>query len=146
MTTQFNEMLIYEGKETPIAFFPPLPKGHPRVIEHTPQDEHEALTLSSTACWRRYIGIWEIKGGRLFLNGLVGWFRLLETKPLLADWFSGVIPVPKGKILQEARLGYDAIYEEEVHVTIERGVVVGSQIIDNRGKPIHDPDDNDDRE
>lgn len=81
MTTQFDEMLIFEGKETPIAFFPPLPKRHPRIIEHTPDNEREALTLSSTACWRRYIGIWEIREGRLFLNGLIGWLRLIGDEP-----------------------------------------------------------------
>jgi len=142
MTAQTHELLIFEGEETSMAFCPPLPEKHPRIIEiHpgpflAPTDKlrDEDRELFSTACWRAYQGTWEIKDGRFFLIGLRGRFHLQGEEPLLADWFSGVIRIPKGKMLLYVHMGFGSVYEQEVHVKIERGLVMKSRVIDNRNK------------
>ncbi len=135
MTAQIPERLIIEGEETKLTFCPPLPYGHPRIVE---VDDAEAVRddpfVFSTACWRRYIGTWEIKAGRFFLVGLRGKYRMLGTEPLLADWFTGVLRIPRGKMLHYVHMGFASVYEQELHIKIENGVVVASQVIDNRGK------------
>jgi hypothetical protein len=137
MTAQVHEGLIFDGEEMSMAFCPPLPEKHPRIIPVDPDDPKRAesdFILFSTACWRRYQGTWEIKDGRFYLVALRGRFRLAPGGPLLADWFTGVIRIPRGELLQYVHMGFGSVYEEEVHVKIERGVVVASRTIDNRGK------------
>lgn len=88
--------------------------------------------IGSTACWRNYIGTWEIKDGKFYLNNLEGRMRLTKKEPVHATWFSGVLKVPEGKVLQYVHLGFETLYEKEIHITIENGIVMGQTIIDNR--------------
>jgi hypothetical protein len=115
-----------------MAFCPPLPENHPRVVDAAIQASESIL--HSTACWRGYQGSWEIKEGRFYLTGLRGRYALADTTPLFADWFTGVLRVPRGKQLQYVHMGFGSVYEEELHIKIEKGVVVTSRVIDNRGK------------
>jgi hypothetical protein len=143
MTAQIHEELIFNGKATSMAFCPPLPAHHARIVPADPDRagrDNSNRILFSTACWRRYQGTWEIKDGCFYLIALRGRFQLEGREPLLADWFTGVIRIPRGKQLQYVHMGFGSVYEQEVHVKIERGVVVASRIIDNRGKE-HDPEE-----
>jgi tetratricopeptide (TPR) repeat protein len=118
-----------------MACCPALPIGNARIVASDPgesaPDEHGFLFFS-TACWRRYIGTWEIKDGQLYLAGIRGIYKLLGQEPLFADWFTGVLRVPRGKILHYVHGDFLSVYEEEVRVNIENGVVVKTRVIDNR--------------
>ena len=100
MTAQMEEILILDGKKSGMAFCPlvPVSSGCEGLLEllsfspfstdrvaATPEatfherietGEWSSSDLLSTACWRRYIGTWEIKDGRLYLNELVGCFHI----------------------------------------------------------------------
>ena len=71
MTAQIHEKLILDFEETSMAFCPPLPKGHPRILQPGPE-----RVINSTACWSGYQGTWEIKDGCLYLVALRGRFQL----------------------------------------------------------------------
>ena len=86
--------------------------------------------IGSTACWRNYIGTWEIKGGKFYLKDLEGRMRMTKKEPVHATWFSGVLKVPEGTRLQND--AYRMIYEKEIHIMVENGIVTGQTIIDNR--------------
>jgi len=138
MTAQIHEILIYEGEELSMAYCPPFPEGHPRIVVVDPQpgtyEPEDSMILFSTACWRRYQGSWEIQDGCFYLVGLRGFYRLTGDEPLLADWFTGVLRIPKGPILHYVHMGFGSVYEQELHVNIEQGQVTESRVIDNRGK------------
>ncbi|MBN2472894.1 MAG: hypothetical protein JXN59_19385 [Anaerolineae bacterium] len=136
MTAQIHEGLILDGEQTSMAFCPPLPEGHPRLIELDDYETRDGspIILSSTACWRRYQANWEVKNGAFYLVGIQGRYRLEGDEPLLADWFSGVLRIPRGEMLQYVHMGFGSVYEEEVHIKIRKGRVVKRRIIDNRGK------------
>lgn len=137
MTAQIHEGLVLDGEQTSMAFCPPLPEGHPRiaaVAEEQAIREGGSFMLFSTACWRGYQGTWEIKQGRFYLVALRGRVRLTPGDPVFADWFSGVIRIPRGEMLQYVHMGFGSVYEEELHIRIERGVVQASRTIDNRDK------------
>lgn len=137
MTAQVHERLIIDGEETSMAFCPPLPEQHPRIFEPGPGEGAKARSdsiLGSTACWRGYQGTWAINDGRLYLVDLRGRFQLREGEPVFADWFSGVLRLPKGEMLQYVHMGFGSIHEQEVHVRVEKGVVLTTRVIDNRGK------------
>ena len=92
--------------------------------------------LLSTACWRGYQGFWEIQNGRFFLRGLRGKFELVGEEPLFADWFSGMLRIPDGELIEYIHMGFASVYEREIHIKIDQGVVVSSETIENRGKEI----------
>ena len=126
MTAQAHERLIYNGEETSIACCPFLPFDHPRIASAQPDE-------FSTACRRGYVGTWEIKDGRFFLVEIHGSYRLLGKGPLFADWFTGVLGIPRGELLSYVH--GDFTFEGEVRVSIEQGLVVETRVIDNRPPP-----------
>jgi hypothetical protein len=136
MTAQIHEQLLLEGEERSMAFCPPLPSNHPRVVEvdlaEATRDDRYGM-LFSTACWRGYQGRWEIRDGRFYLTALWGRFKLRGEGPILADWFSGVLRIPKGKTLKYVHMGFGSIYELETHVRVHKGIVTSVRVIDNRG-------------
>lgn len=133
MTAQIHERLIYNGEETSMAFVPPLPKSHPRIRE---LDAMDALRgggmMFSTACWRRYQGSWEIREGRFYLVGLVGIYQMEGEEPIFADWFSGTLRIPRGEMIQYVHMGFGSVYEQDLLVTIVKGVVTRTKTVDNR--------------
>jgi hypothetical protein len=138
MTAQFHEKLIYDGDETSMAFCPPLPENHSRIVENSEKKEMilpgTGRMISSTACWREYIGTWEIKDGRFYLVKVGGRYRLNGDEPLFADWFSGVLRIPKGEVILYVHMGFGSVFEQEVQVKIEHGFVTKTKVVDNRGK------------
>lgn len=134
MTAQIHERLILNGEKTSMAFCPPLPAEHPRISEGDPDAPNAPGFLNTTACWRGYQGTWEIKDGHFYLVGIQGRFVLSEGEPLLADWFSGVLRIPRGELLQYVHMGFGSVYEEEIHLKIVKGKVAATRVIDNREK------------
>ena len=141
MTAQVQEKLILEGQELGMAFCPPLPKDSSQIVAVKSRSVRKAIEegslpqyIMSTACWRGYIGIWEIRSGRLYLNDVVGRYKKASPEALFANWFSGVLRVPKGKILRAVNIGFASVHERELHIKIDRGVVVAEQEIDNSSK------------
>jgi len=137
LTAQVPEELIYQGEITVMTFCPELPEGHPRVAA-VPEDELDRREIDpiifSTACWRQYIGTWEIREGCLYLVNLRGRWKLQGSDPLFADWFSGVLRIPRGEMLEYVHMGFGSVFEQEVQVKVERGLVTAERTVDNRGK------------
>lgn len=136
MTAQVGEILIFDGEEMSMAFCPPLPDRHSSIIELEDKDieNDDDSFIRSTACWRGYIGTWEVKNGQFYLIGITGRYKMTDKNPILADWFSGVIQAPKGELLHSVYMDFDSIYEQEIHLKIEKGKVVKSEVIDNRNQ------------
>jgi hypothetical protein len=142
MTAQLREVLIYEGQQTSMATTPPLPEANARITPLEPvkaDSENTSTILFSTACWRRYQGTWEIKDGRLYLTRLRGIYQLQGSEPLPADWYSGVLRVPRGELLKYVHMGFESVYEEDLLIFISNGRVTGARVINNRGRQNEDP-------
>jgi hypothetical protein len=163
MTAQFPEILILDGAECEMTSRPPLPLHDPRLRELSDAEidarleqadrEHKAAghagasrldwILNSTGCWRRYQGTWEVRDGLLYLVSVEGRFESVGDEPLLADWFTGSLRVPQGKVLLAGSAG--ATTEEELVIVVTRGQVADRHIADHRWKvsgtapPIEDP-------
>ena len=149
MTAQIHERLIYEGKECLMADEP----LHPYLKEHKIE-----FSWPHTACWRGYTGSWLIENGRLYLIGLKAYIKSPSTntsrgsikevgmdylfpgqEKVFADWYSGEIRIPQGKLLEYIHLGFASVYEKDLFLMIEAGQVVGKREIDNTA-PYKDPD------
>ena len=141
MTAQIHEIIILDRKpreEASMAFCPPLPQNLDIIVDVTPDDdEYDDSTdriRNSTACWRGYQGTWEIRDGSFYLLSVKGRYRLASPKPVLADWFSGVLRIPQGELLEYVHMGFGSVYEQELHIKIECGLVVDQRTIGNRGR------------
>lgn len=136
MTAQVHERLIYEGEEMSMTTCPPLPAGHPRLAAVAMPDAAKRAgvpsVVFSTACWRRYLGTWEVKGGRLYLRGVAGLYEFVGDEPLFADWVSGWLVAPRGEVLRYVHMGFESVYERELHLRFEAGVLAETREVDNR--------------
>jgi len=135
MTEQIGERLLFEGEELWVLprLAPPLPRGHSRLVEAIGDEldlENDIQVLEadpvdpwwigpSSACARGYVGTWEIREGRLNLVDVRGYYKLVGETPLLADWFSGTLQIPRGGLV----------------FTIEAGIVVHTTTVGTSGGP-----------
>lgn len=126
MTAQVHETLILEGERVGMANELPIPEGHPRVGRGEDWDR-----LPITACWRNFVGTWEIEDGLLYLRRLRGKYRLIGREPLLADWVTAELRVPRGKVIQAIHGGFATLTEEDLLITVEAGRVTGERVVKN---------------
>jgi len=135
MTAQLNEMIMYEGKLSSMAFCPPLPENDSRIIKLKDDEiKKKYPMLFSTACWRKYVGMWKIEDGKFYLIKILGRYKITSDSPIFADWFSGVLRIVEGEKLLYVHMGFGTVYEKEIHIKISKGVVIKTKTIDNRGK------------
>jgi hypothetical protein len=144
MTAQVHEKLWLEGKETSMAFCPPIPSDHPHIVELTDEQIQQGIAageiasiMFSTACWRGYVGTWALKDGKFYLVEMNGRFKVTSPEPIFADWVTAVLRIPDGELLHYVHMGFGSVYEFETHLKIENGLVVDERRIDNRGKPFN---------
>lgn len=137
-TAQFPDDLIYNGEELPV-FSNPLESYFDR--DH-PRPNH-LFAFSCTACWRGYVATWKIEQGSLFLIKVIEGTCSRDAKeiplelifpnreaPVRADWFSGVLRIPRGRQLHYVHMGYGSVYEKELLLTIEKGKLVREDVVD----------------
>lgn len=151
MTAQYAEELIYQGESHSMCT---NPLSDYFALSGVKLDSSKVLC---TALWRGYLGTWEIVDNRLYLIKLVGAntvfggpeFRLPGDDTVLEDnvslaivfpdypdrvfahWFSGTIRLPQGELLHYIHSGYRSIYERDLFLHLENGVVNGSRVIQN---------------
>jgi len=135
MTAQLPERLIFEGLEHAMCSNPLhdyFALGGPR-----PDFRH-----SSTACWRGYVGTWEVIEGRLYLIALTGRLNggeqaTIETvfpgyrERVFAHWVTGTVRLPQGKLLEYVHLGYASTYERDLLLQFRRGELIRRFVKEN---------------
>ncbi len=137
-TAQIPDFMIYKG-DTLKIFSNPLEsyfKNHSR-----PDSVFEKYGYHSTACWRKYIGYWELRNDSLFLLELEGGssnidlsliFKDRKTdKEIFADWFDYSILNPYGQRIHYEHMGYNSIYEFEREFVFSNGVLIDIKEYDN---------------
>ena len=54
---------------------------------------------------------------------------------VFADWLTGRLRVPQGRLLECIHAGYASRYERDLILDIDRGVLVGTETAHNEGTP-----------
>ena len=109
----------------------------------------------STGNWRGYVATWTIENGSLYLVKIDAWIcrgwdekncgkvelsrlfgRRYRKGKVKADWFSGELRVPDGKLLQYVHMGYGSVYEREITLSVESGRIVRESMSDNTQKSL----------
>lgn len=135
MTAQVSERLMLDGQKVAMC--------------ETPLDSYFALAgvapkfaPSTTACWRGYVGSWDIHDGRLYLLGINAHYEdgtpvtlgsLFPGFPerVFAHWYTGDLRVPQGELLKYRHMGWASTYERDLFINVRNGVVVGSHQREN---------------
>lgn len=137
MTAQSMETIYINGKKRymisePLGFYLD-------TIDNPPE-----FFPPNSGCWRGYYGRWKIKDNRLYLTGLDAYvaidgkieevgkdYLFPDQRTVFAEWFSGDIRVVMGKEIQYVHMGYESIFEKELILQIENGVVKNQKEILN---------------
>lgn len=142
MTAQIGEYLRYLGEGVTMA-------TEPLASYFAMGGHHPGFETSSTALHRGYVGSWEIAGGRLYLLKLTavlegGMDASLESvfpgfpERVFAHWYSGTLRIPRGNRLRYVHGGYLSVYEKDVMLEIERGVIQRTWVRDNVAGTVED--------
>jgi hypothetical protein len=142
MTAQVPEHLSYQGQNLRL-FSEPLYSWLARR-----RNKHIRFKRRNTANGRGYSGHWEIIEDRLYLVSIRGTFSdgrdvtlgdLFPESParVFANWVSGEILCPMGKILGYSHSGYSSIYESSLFLRFEQGILVGQRTVKNEA-PVPD--------
>lgn len=127
-TPQVGDLLIYNNDT--ISIYPFILDQY---IENSPNKEAiyseiKKVSISSTACWRGYIAVFEIKNDSLFLQKAYGKkdidLRLIfgKSNNIFLNWYSGTMTSPKDLIIYEHD-GWGGFYEYETDFSFENGIL-----------------------
>ena len=106
------------------------------------QNRNVGFKRGNTACRRGYVGEWEVTEDRLYLINIHGGSSkglpvtvgdLFPDSPerVFANWYSGIVRCMIGRMLAYSHAGYSSIYEQELHLSFQEGVLVGQRTIKN---------------
>lgn len=137
-TAQIPDSIRIEGKEY-VLNTNPLDRYLAKLGDAAPRFESP-----HTANWRGYVATWEIKDGVLYLRSVEGYrtnpqpddddetrdgmLRVDGMKELfpsqndvVADWYTGALIVPDGKVVEYVHMGYGSTYERYIVSIIREG-------------------------
>jgi hypothetical protein len=145
-TAQEGDILFVDGKyfihTNPLKPF--LDKSPARV----PKSD-----VTSSANWRGYVATWRVKDDRLILTDISILHAVTKSgqsgfsteprsvmadvfpsqKEVLAEWFTGHVIIPDGKLVNYVHMGYASTYEKYIILRVERGLVTRKSATDTAG-------------
>ena len=57
---------------------------------------------------------------------------MIDKTPIFAEWVSGIIRIPQGELLEYVHMGFHSIYEKDFYILLEEGVVVKTEVVNNK--------------
>jgi hypothetical protein len=146
---------------------PTTPEGRKQMEEfygRRPEVFRKGVWSSSN--WRGYVATWRIDGDRLMLSRIERLWRVRRNPeaatnpdadpdiremieisignvfpggklPIFAEWYSGKLRVPQGKMIDYVHMGYASRYERDTFLDIKSGRLVARADIENTGKNLY---------
>ena len=161
-TGQDAEKIIIDGEKWDLLYCPieldtTLSNGIRRILPDTVMIDGERWKrIEWTSNWRRYIGEWEIKEGKLYLRDIYidigrevnGKHKFGEAKlpydsykdifadyltedGILASWVSDTLRAGKGNLVDYFHSGFDRTYEEEYIFSVTSGAISSNKLYNN---------------
>lgn len=135
MTAQSSETIVYKKKVYAMASEPLRP--YLDKLKNGPY-----LRGLRSDCWRGYFGRWEVANDMLFLTELelYSWdhhgdgMKLLfpDEDRVFANWYSGVVRLPHGELLDYVHGGYASTFEFDFFLTFKDGKLVQERWVKNK--------------
>lgn len=134
-TAQVSDVLIVDGQEFALNTNPL--EAQLEQKKWRPPEE----AIRSTANWRGYVATWEVKGDKFFLRNVS--IRVSDPKDVreetrkdiigelypgasevFADWYTGALIVPDGKMTRYVHMGYGSSYDHYQLFRVRAGQIV----------------------
>ena len=143
-TAQYPDKIIYAGKEYKLHTNPlePYFEKHPH--------KRPKCDIRSTALWRGYVATFEIKDKILILKDIEIQIRVKDEKgnnayrwksvkkesfpdqeSLSIDWFTGILVLPHGKMINYVHMGYGSTYSNYILLEMEHGKLRAERQLDH---------------
>jgi hypothetical protein len=145
MTLQVGEVLVYNNTQYGMRATP--------LDDYLKTRSNIKLDSPHTACWRGYIGTWEIQDDKLYLIDFRRFiqgnlesdleFLFPELNKVFAQWFTGTIRLPIGECIYRDYSGYDSVYEKDIFLEIKEGILLSEREVENRKEDYELPEDDD---
>jgi hypothetical protein len=140
-TAQMPDKIIYKGIEYNL-FSNPLETYFEKNPNKRPIRNVGGVIVQSSSLWRGYLATFEIKDSTLFVkdvqilysdssdgNSHVSkWKSVInevfhERQEMKANWFSGLLVLSYGKLINYVHMGYASTYENYILLEINEGVL-----------------------
>lgn len=143
MAAQLGDVILIEGEKMDLY-------TNPLEEYWTKKKKKRPAFYPLDSCRRGYIATWEVKDNQLFLRSIEGnmekrilfigrksvkcsirtIFSKADHKGIKAEWFSGKLRIPNGKMTQYEHSGYDSRFEKELIITVDQGNVIKKITLD----------------
>ncbi len=133
-TAQAPDKIIYNGKEYSL-YSNPLEPYFEKFPDKRPKSE-----IMSTALWRGYVATFEVRDNQLFLKDIeiqchdttskesfsIKWRSVIndvfpDQNNIKIDWFTGILVIPYGELVNYVHMGYGSTYENYILLEFEQG-------------------------
>jgi len=140
MAAQIGDKILYNGQIHSLASEPLSPYLYSNKIE-------KLFSGISSACYRGYCATWQIKDKNIYLLNIESPNSIKDKnadgvdEPISAmnklfpgqtevfgDWVNGKIKIQSGKVLQFVNKGYESVYEKDIFLRFENGVLVDEKV------------------
>ena len=135
-TAQYSDIIIYNGKKYSLETNP-LESYFEKYPDKRPKDRY-GVEVGSTALWRGYVATFEIKDNQLYLRDIQkevatdsSGINTIEVNVLTevfpnqelvkVDWFTGLLVLPEGKVINYVHMGYASTSERYILLEIDEG-------------------------
>src|SRR5258708_6631795 len=144
-TAQFPDKILYQGEKynlnsNPLeSYFEKYPDKRPKG------------GVQSTALWRGYVATFEVKDSQLFLKDIAveiwddsagqssktKWKSVMNEvfasqEVVKIDWFTGLLVIPYGKLINYVHMGYGSAFENYYLLEFEKGDFKRSKQFDHK--------------
>jgi len=146
MSAQLPDKIIFNGASLDLYSNP--------LEEYFRSKKRKPAFNTSSQCVRGYVAQWEISHNRLLLKEIQGnylyrniffqkkykkisiadLFQKAKNKMVKATWFSGKLRIPQGKMTAFDDHGYASRFEKEIIISVEKGDVVKTVMLDNQNR------------
>ncbi len=142
-TAQYPDKIIYHGTAYNLHTNPLEP-----YFEKNPEKKPKSGTMS-TALWRGYVATFLVTNQVMQLKDVqievhvekeegkypYEWKSVVnkvvpENGPLKIDWFTGILVLPYGELVNYVHMGYGSTYENYILLEVKEGKITGKREFD----------------
>ena len=140
MAAQIGDKILYNGQIYSLASEPLSPYLYTNKIE-------KLFSGISSTCYRGYCATWKIENKNIYLlniespSSLKGENTDKIDEPIsamnklfpgqtvvFAHWVNGKLKIQSGEVLEFVNTGYESIYEKDIFLRFENGVLVDEKV------------------
>lgn len=146
MTAQIGDGIYINNKEYTLACEPLSSYLYDNKVE-------KLFTAVNTACHRGYCATWKLFEDKIYLTDIESPSQIRSKKGNNSDepisamqklfpgqteafavWVNGTLKIQSGELLEYIPMGYESIYETNIYLKFENGILIEEKTVENTPK------------